>query len=112
MKKVYIVLIIIGVLLVGYIISLKYFNANFDKEWLSCETDDDCILVPQYGFCSCGDMAINKNFEHNYNWFLTKSKIYQRISLTKIQVLCEVCAHIENPIPKCENDRCTIVSNS
>ena len=95
MKKLYIILIIIAVLIGGYIISLNYFNAKFDKEWLSCETDDDCILVPDYRICSCNDMALNKNFEDDYMSMRFKNNIYQKISLSKFGVVCEVCATIE-----------------
>lgn len=116
MKKLYIILIILGVLIAGYMISLNFFNAKFDKEWLSCETDDDCILVPDYRICSCGDMALNKNFEDEYMSTRFKNNIYQKISLAKMQVICEVCAQIQNPVPKCGDtygrNMCVVSSSS
>jgi len=107
MKKLYLVLIVIVVLVAGYMISFKYFNAKNNKEWFQCESNDDCIVYDGYGN-SCNVISINKQYEDQYNWYSTKIKIGRKITLPFIRSTTPLCEFIGDPVARCINNRCDI----
>ena len=58
--------IIIAILIGGYYVLTSIRTINID-EINPCDSNDDCILVASKHCCSCGGVAINKNYLNTWN---------------------------------------------
>ncbi|MBR9699612.1 hypothetical protein GOV09_04105 [Candidatus Woesearchaeota archaeon] len=106
MRVRYIVLVVVAISILWFALQMSVFTPKFNSDWLTCQSDVDCIFVESYGPCSCGEpFVINGDFNDSYNSFSSKSLFVE--SFIWVRYECSICIRFGEFIPVCENNECS-----